>query len=190
LQLEKEKYKSNEMRRTTREVTDFDQIIDIMSHCDVCRLALNDEKYPYILPLNFAFERQGQTVVLYFHGATEGRKYELIAQDPHVSFEMDCCHKLLSSLEDKYCTMTYASVIGHGTIEIVGDEEKVTMLASINNRYHKEGFPVNEHSVPHTTVMKLVVEGMTAKSNVKKLNNPRYKMEDMSSIEGGIDAAE
>ena len=167
------------MRRKTREVTDFDEIVDIISRCDICRIALNDEKYPYILPLNFSYETQKQTVILYFHGATEGRKYELIAQNPNVSFEMDCCHKLLSSLEEKYCTMTYASVIGHGKIEILSEEEKFKVLASINDRYHKEGFPVNEHSIPHTTVMRLVVEGMTAKSNLKKQDDPRFTKKDI-----------
>lgn len=166
------------MRRKTREVTDFKEIIDIIGRCDVCRIALNDEEYPYILPLNFSFEVQDEQVILYFHGAGEGRKFELIAQNPNVSFEMDCCHHLLSSLEEKYCTMTYASVIGHGKIEVVGEEEKYRALAAINNRYHKEGFPVNEHSVPHTTVMRLVVEGMTAKSNLNKMQNPKFKMED------------
>src|SRR5574344_1597151 len=168
------------MRRTTREVTDFNQIIDIMRQCDVCRLALNDKEYPYILPLNFALVVEDQRVTLYFHGANEGRKYELIAQNPKVSFEMDCRHQLLSSLEDKYCTMTYASVIGHGTIEILSESEKYEALAAVNNRYHKDGFPVNEKSVPHTTVMRLVVEGMTGKSNLHKMNNPKLQKSEMN----------
>jgi nitroimidazol reductase NimA-like FMN-containing flavoprotein (pyridoxamine 5'-phosphate oxidase superfamily) len=163
------------MRRSTREVTDFDQIIEIMKQCDVCRIALNDNEYPYILPLNFGMSVSGQSVTLFFHGANEGRKYELIALNPSVSFEMDCCHQLLFSPEDMYCTMAYASVIGHGRIEILKDWEKKEALAIINNRYHKDGFPVNEKSIPHTTVMRLIVEGMTAKSNLNKLNNPKFQ---------------
>ena len=41
------------MRRKDREVTDLSEIIEIMKNCDVCRLALNDDGFPYILPLNF-----------------------------------------------------------------------------------------------------------------------------------------
>ena len=41
------------MRRADREITDFDELIAVMRGCDVCRLALHDEPYPYILPLNF-----------------------------------------------------------------------------------------------------------------------------------------
>lgn len=41
------------MRQKDREVTELQEIIAIMRRCDVCRLALNDEGYPYIVPLNF-----------------------------------------------------------------------------------------------------------------------------------------
>lgn len=160
------------MRRAGREVTDFNEIIDIMRQCDVCRLALNDDPVPYILPLNFAVEVEGTQVFLYFHGAREGRKYELIARNPAVSFEMDCKHSLLYSPAEKYCTEQYASVIGSGVIDFVPDEEKFQALQAINNHYHPDGFPVNERSIPATTVMKLTVHTMTAKSNVGKIHHP------------------
>ena len=83
------------MRRNDREITDFEEILAVMQRCDVCRLALHDETYPYILPLNFGLEVEGRQIALYFHGANAGKKYELIARDPHVSFEMDCGHQLV-----------------------------------------------------------------------------------------------
>ena len=67
------------MRRSDREITDFQELITVMRGCDVCRLALHDEPYPYILPLNFGLEVDGETVRLYFHGANTGTKYDLIA---------------------------------------------------------------------------------------------------------------
>ena len=60
------------MRRSDREITDFQELITVMRGCDVCRLALHDEPYPYILPLNFGLEVDGETVRLYFHGANTG----------------------------------------------------------------------------------------------------------------------
>ena len=65
------------MRRSDREITDFQELITVMRGCDVCRLALHDEPYPYILPLNFGLEVDGETVRLYFHGASTGTKYDL-----------------------------------------------------------------------------------------------------------------
>ena len=42
------------MRRKDREIIDFDEQLKIIDACDVCRLGLvDDEGYPYILPLNF-----------------------------------------------------------------------------------------------------------------------------------------
>ncbi|WP_363251884.1 hypothetical protein [Ruminococcus sp.] len=35
------------MRRKDREVTDLSEIIEIMKNCDVCRLALNDDGFPF-----------------------------------------------------------------------------------------------------------------------------------------------
>ena len=43
------------MRRKDREITDFNEIINIIKKCDVCRIALNDKDFPYIVPLNFGY---------------------------------------------------------------------------------------------------------------------------------------
>ena len=102
------------MRRKDREVTDLSEIIEIMKNCDVCRLALNDDGFPYILPLNFGMAVNGDKITLYFHSALEGYKVGLIRKDNRASFEMDCKHEL-QYFEDKgYCTMAYESVIGKG----------------------------------------------------------------------------
>lgn len=70
------------MRRADREVKDFDQILDIMRGCDICELALNDvDGYPYVLPMNFALVMRDGKPALYFHGAREGKKLDLIARD-------------------------------------------------------------------------------------------------------------
>ncbi len=95
------------MRRSDREINDFQELITVMRGCDVCRLALHDEPYPYILPLNFGLEVDGETVRLYFHGANTGTKYDLIAKNPNVAFEMDRGHALILDDEHGNCTMTY-----------------------------------------------------------------------------------
>ena len=65
------------MRRADREMKDINEIIKVMEKCDTCRLALNDEEYPYILPLNFGMEIIEGKIILYFHGATEGKKCDI-----------------------------------------------------------------------------------------------------------------
>ena len=152
------------MRRADREVKEFQDMIQIMEKCDVCRLALNDDGYPYILPLNFGMKvTDGHVVELYFHGAMEGTKYALIGRDNRASFEMDCEHTLLPEIERGNCTMLYQSVIGRGHIEMISDEEKYDALCILMRHYHMEEFPFNQAVMPRTKVFKLVVEEMTGK---------------------------
>lgn len=87
------------MRRQDREITKFEDMIAVIEKCDVCRIALNDGDYPYILPLNFGMKVENQTVELYFHGAIDGKKYELIRKNNKCSFEMDCGHELYNSVQ-------------------------------------------------------------------------------------------
>jgi len=77
------------MRRKDREVLDFDEIIKIVDACEIVRLGLADGEYPYIVPVNFAYEAAEGKLYLYIHGAMAGRKYELLRSNPHCSFEMD-----------------------------------------------------------------------------------------------------
>lgn len=156
------------MRRSDREVKEFKDIIDIMRKCDVCRIALNNNGYPYILPLNFGMKVENDSVELYFHGANKGTKYELIQDDNRASFEMDCEHRLVTDMEKGTCTMEYESVIGQGHIEIISEEEKDNALCLLMSHYHQETFPYDKSYMPATTILKLVVENMTGKIRMKK----------------------
>ncbi|MCM1119227.1 MAG: pyridoxamine 5'-phosphate oxidase family protein [bacterium] len=155
------------MRRSDREVTDFHEIISIMGRCDVCRIALNNNGYPYILPLNFGMKVEDNRIELYFHGALEGTKYHLIEMDNRASFEMDCAHKLVTELEQGNCTMEYESIIGQGYIEILSDSEKNEALCYLMQHYHQEYFPYDQSAVPRTRVMRMVVERVTGKRRGK-----------------------
>lgn len=156
------------MRRADREVTELSELVRIMEQCDVCRLALNDGDYPYILPLNFGMEVRDGTVTLYFHSALEGRKLDLLRQDSRASFEMDCGHELVMERERGHCTMLYKSVIGRGHVELVPEEDRDRGLAILMEHYHPgEAFPYSKKAIPRTMVYKLTVEQMTGKVKQK-----------------------
>ena len=153
------------MRRKDREIVDFQDIISVIEKCDVCRIALNDGDYPYIVPLNFGFEVNDGKVILYFHSAKEGKKLDLIKSDCRTSFEMDCGHRLVITRPgDGYCTMEYESVMGRGKIEILPDEEKERALNILMNHYRKESFNFSRAALPRTEVFKLTVEEITGKA--------------------------
>lgn len=82
------------MRRDDREVKNMEEIQEILDTCKVCRLGMADGSRIYIVPMNFGYEFEGDSLILYFHGAGEGRKLELIRKNPEVGIEMDCRHEL------------------------------------------------------------------------------------------------
>lgn len=151
------------MRRKDREITGFQEILEIIEKCDTCRIALNDEGFPYIVPLNFGHEVRGEQVFFYFHAAAEGKKLDLIAKDNRATFEMDCDHNFILYEERMSCTMGYASVIGHGTIEIVPYEEKYDALKILMRHYHAEDFRFNTDMIDVTTVLRMTVHDMVGK---------------------------
>lgn len=155
------------MRRSDREVTEPSEINDIIKRCTICRLAFNDKVYPYILPLNFGFDETNQ--ILYFHGAMEGTKYQLMEQNNHASFEMECNTVLKGRPEQAYCTMYFESVIGQGELFFVEEEEeKKNALNILLSHYYPEGFPLNEALVKNTRVFGLKINHTTAKRRYVK----------------------
>ena len=157
-----------DMRRKDREITNKEDLIKVMEKCDVCRIALNHDGYPYILPLNFGMAVREDKVELYFHGALEGMKYELMARDNRAGFEMDCGHRLVMEEDKGNCGMEYESVIGRGHMEMVPDSEKYEALCILMRHYHQEDFPFNQAAMPQTKVFKLVVESMEGTARRKK----------------------
>ena len=142
------------MRRQDREITELDELLEIINRCDICRLALNDDGYPYILPLNFGTEVNNGKLTLYFHSALEGYKVGLFEKDNRATFEMDCKHE---------------SVIGRGRIRILSDDEKMHALRQLMNHYHEDkNAYFNPAAVPRTLVYALEVEHMTGKRKKPK----------------------
>ena len=157
------------MRRKDREITNWDELVGIVQKCDVCRLALNDDGWPYILPLNFGYEAENGKLTLYFHSASEGYKTELFRKDNRASFEMDCSHKLQYFQEKGYCTMSYESVIGKGRLRILQDEEKEHALKRLMAHYHEDHETYfNPAAIPRTLVYALDVEHLTGKRKEPK----------------------
>ncbi len=151
------------MRRKDREITDFDEIIKVIQKCDSCVIALNDESFPYVVPMSFGMSIEEGQLYLYFHCANQGKKLDLIRKDPRATFEMDCEHQIILYEERMSCTMGYASVIGHGEFSFVDEEDKFDALKILMRQYHSEDFEFNTKMMKATTVLKLRVLDVTGK---------------------------
>ncbi|MCL2126382.1 MAG: pyridoxamine 5'-phosphate oxidase family protein [Oscillospiraceae bacterium] len=147
------------MRRSDREITEKMEIMRIVEKCDVCRLAFVDNDVPYIVPMNFGFEYTDGKLILYFHGASEGKKHAIIAINPRACFEMDCSHKLIEAEEAAHYTMEYESVIGNGKISYITEKiEKTKALNYLMKQYARDkSFSFSDHVIESVTVFKLDV---------------------------------
>ena len=76
--------------------------------------------------MDFDTGEETTRLVLYFHGAAEGRKAEAFALNPDVAVEMDCCHELITGNYTCSYSYAYRSIMGTGSIrEVTAQEEKI-----------------------------------------------------------------
>jgi len=155
------------MRRKDREITDFNIILQVIDKCEVLRIGLaDDDLFPYIVPVNFAYAVEGKEICFYIHGAMAGRKYELMQKNGVCSFEMDCDHELVVKEDEGEATMYYKSVMGRAKVELLEGEEKVKGLDLIMARdAHTRTLDYNRAPLPRTAVAKLTVLEYSGKAN-------------------------
>lgn len=157
------------MRKKEREITEISDIIKIMKDCDVCSVALIDGDYPYVVPLNFGVEERDGTVCLYFHGAGEGTKIDLLKKNSRVSFCVTAGEELEMHPSACSATMRYSSVCGRGRIEILEEHaERLRGMGCIMNQYDKSGrteYDFDGRVMEKTMVLKITAEQIVGKSN-------------------------
>lgn len=112
------------MRRQEREVLDRRKILEIMDKCSICILGFNDGEYPYVVPVNFAYRNTPAAVELYFHGANEGKKIDLVKKVGKAAFNMHYSHGVVIGKTICGSTREYESVCGAGKIEILTDDKE------------------------------------------------------------------
>ena len=155
------------MRRLDRQITDQNELLEIVDRCEVCRIGFAVEGQAYITPLNFGYENVGDSLTLYFHGAAQGRKLDMMASNPLVCFEMDCGHRLITSDVGCGFTYDYESVIGEGILEEVTDlNEKIHALDVVLAHYSpNKTYDYQPQAARSVCVLKLTIQSMTGKRN-------------------------
>lgn len=153
------------MRRTDRAVTDPARIREIIDSCTCCRLGLCDGGRAYIVPLDFGYVERDGHYTLYFHGAAEGRKIDLIRKAGWAAFEMDAGHELIRGPAACNHSARYQCVMGGGPAALLeGREEKKAGLSAIMTHTAGQGpWEFDEAVVDKTQVIRLDVEELTCK---------------------------
>ncbi|MEA4812683.1 MAG: pyridoxamine 5'-phosphate oxidase family protein [Anaerolineaceae bacterium] len=112
------------MRRLDRKIESMEDILGVLGHCQVCRLALaSPEGMPYVVPLNFGYAYKAGQLHFYMHCAKEGQKLDMIRANPFVCFEADNAGALISGPRACNYSQKYESVIAFGKAEILNDPD-------------------------------------------------------------------
>ena len=154
-----------QMRKKEPHLTAPEEIDAIIRDADCIRLAFADGPCPYIVPVNFGYEREGDVRRFYIHSALEGRKVDLIRKLGQAGFELDCRGKLAPA--EKACGFTYyfGSVIGTGrVVELTDPAEKVRAMQVLMGHYSdKTDWELPEAMMAKTAMFCLTVEDLSAK---------------------------
>ena len=156
------------MRRKDREITDVNEKLAVLKECKVCRLGLSVNDEPYIVPLNFGYTFADNALTLYFHGAAEGKKIDMLRANPKACFEMDTGHELIRADEAANFSFHYVSLIGFGEVSFIsGTEEKRRALNELMRHQtgKDEPFALSDAAIEHVVVYKLAVHDFTGKKH-------------------------
>jgi nitroimidazol reductase NimA-like FMN-containing flavoprotein (pyridoxamine 5'-phosphate oxidase superfamily) len=154
------------MRRKDKEITDIEEKLNVIHQCKVCRLGLAENNTPYVVPLNYGYSFENNVLTLFFHGAHEGRKINIIKNNNKACFEIDCDTALIEG--GAACTYSYAfkSILGFGEIIILETaEEKSSGLNKIMK--HQTGkeitYNFTDDELKNVFVYKMDVKEFTGK---------------------------
>lgn len=156
------------MRRKDREVTDSKKINEVISKCHCCRLGFCDDKEVYIVPLNFGFTEAYGKRTLYFHGAKEGRKIDLISKTHSAGFEMDTNYELHEGETACEYSASFLSVIGTGYVDFVEDpkEKEAALQAIMLHNTGKTDWSFTAAMLNSVCIFKLEVQQISCKEHL------------------------
>ena len=152
------------MTKRERQITDQHQIIDILNRAKVLHLGLCVDNEPYVVPMNYGYTMEGEKLVVYLHSAVHGKKLDMIKANPKVFFEIDCDVVPFEGVMPCQYGVTYSSIMGRGTAQIVEDvEEKMKAMSVLMQTQTEKEFSFNERLVSIVAVIRIDVEAYTAK---------------------------
>jgi len=147
-----------------RVITLKSEIERIILDCEVCNLAMVDEKHqPYVIPMNFGYEND----VIYLHSAQTGKKIDILKKNRQVSVSFSTDHELGWQSEKVACSysMRYRSVLASGHVEFVEDkEEKIVALNVIMKNYTDLSFKYNDPSIREVMVFKIIIDTLEGRA--------------------------
>jgi len=151
------------MRRKDREITDLKEIEGILTNNIVCRIAFSDKNMPYIVPMNYGYQKNK----IFLHSAKGGKKNKIIKDNNQVCFEITDSIEIIKSENACDFDTKYRSVIGFGEIKIVDDiERKKEALQIIMYQQTKnKEWNFSEEMISKINVLYIEIKSLTGKKS-------------------------
>lgn len=136
---------------------DSTTLCQLLKKYDCCRIGYYDGEEVYMVPLNFGYAQEGDHVVLYFHGAKKGRRYDLAHSHPKVGFELDSDHQLIDGPRAVNYTYRFKSIIGNGVLQLVEEaSEKTKAMQAIMCHYTgRPDWAIEQRVLNNTAIYRL-----------------------------------
>lgn len=149
------------MRRQEKAITDRTEIDHILDAGQICRIAMAVDNEPYVVPMNYGYGND----TLYLHSALEGKKIDILRQNPTVWFEITGRTEIKGN--DAACAWGagYECVMGRGTAAIVTDpQRKQAALIEIMHHYSdRRDWKFENGSLDNTAVIEIRISEIAGK---------------------------
>ena len=145
-------------------ITDEAEIVRILDESKIVHVGMVDGDEPYVVPMNYGYTLENGKLTIWLHGALRGKKLDIIRKNPKVFVEMECSLQPFDG--DIACRygLSYSSLMGRGTAEIVEDvEQKKLGLKALMKAQTGRDFEFEDKMTTIVSVIKIECTEFTAK---------------------------
>ena len=151
------------MRRKEKEITNRNELDQIIRDSLICHLSCCLDNQPYLVPLSFGYD--GNAV--YFHTAREGKKIEYLSLNPRVCLAFESEVKLQTDL-DLACNWTFhfKSAIAYGTAEeLIDPISRANGIKHIMLHYSDRDWEISDKELSRTKLWRVKLDEITGKKS-------------------------
>lgn len=140
----------------------------VLDHCKILHLGLTNCEIAYVVPVNYGYEELANgNYIIYVHGTTDGKKGEILNQEPVISFQTDSGHEHLTYTPPSTGAFgpAFRSIMGIGQVTSVTDNtEKVHAMRTILHNYVRDiPVTIKPEKLANVSVWKIEVAKITAR---------------------------
>ena len=141
--------------------TDIEWIEEVINAAAICRLGMVDGDEPYVIPVNFGYERG----FLYFHSSLKGRKVKVLENNNKICFEIETDIDIVNAENPCESVVQGKSVIGSGIANFLEDDkDKIHALNVLMKHYTGRcDYEFSESALASVLVIRIDIKSVTGK---------------------------